>query len=243
MSSEPGAAVVTGGNRGIGAAIVDRLLEEGWEVISLARHLPERTHERLHSMIADCADPAALRLAAADIAERFTVLGLVHNAGVIRPAPLEEVTLDDVEHLTRLHVEAAIILAQAVLPAMKRARFGRIVNISSRGALGLQTRTAYSATKAGLIGMTRTWALELAPHGITANVVAPGPIVTDMFHEIVADGSERKQALARSIPVGRLGEPEDVAQAVAFLCDPRSAFITGQTLYVCGGTSIGSLQL
>ncbi|RMF11638.1 MAG: SDR family oxidoreductase [Alphaproteobacteria bacterium] len=243
MSREQGAVVVTGGNRGIGAAIADRLLEDGWDVVSIARHPPTREHHRLHGVIADCADPEELRLAAADIADRFAVVGLVHNAGVIRPALLEEVALEDVEYLTRLHLEAAIVLAQTFLPTMKREGFGRIVNISSRGALGLATRSAYAATKAGLIGMTRTWALELGPHGITANVVAPGPTVTDMFHEIVPEDSDQKRALARSIPVRRLGEPEDVAQAVAFLCDRRSGFITGQTLYVCGGTSVGSLQL
>ncbi len=243
MNVREGCIVVTGGNRGIGAAIVDRLLEEGWEVVSLARHLPEVSHDRLHGFVVDCADPDALRQVAADIAARFAVRGFVHNAGVIRPALLEEVELSDVEYLTRLHVEAAIVLAQAFLPAMKQAGFGRIVNISSRGALGLATRSAYAATKAGLVGMTRTWALELGGHGITANVVAPGPIVTDMFHEIIPADSEKKRALARSIPVGRLGEPEDVAQAVAFLLDPRSGFVTGQTLYVCGGTSVGSLQI
>ena len=100
---------------------------------------------------------------------------------------------------------------------MKQAGFGRIVLISSRAALGAQGRTAYSATKAGIIGMGRTWALELAPHGITVNMVAPGPIQgTHMFHEIVPAGSEREKALAGAIPMKRLGKPEDVANAVLF---------------------------
>ena len=115
--------------------------------------------------------------------------------------------------------------------------------LSSRAALGLQTRTSYSATKAGMLGMARTWALELAPDGITVNVVAPGPIRTDMFHDVVEAGSEREKQLAASVPVRRLGEAADVARAVGFLADPASSFITGQVLYVCGGTSVGSLAL
>ena len=116
--------------------------------------------------------------------------------------------------------------------------------ISSRAALGLQTRSAYSATKAGMIGLARTWALELAPEGITVNVVAPGPIRgTRIFHDVVPAGSEREANLAKGIPVQRLGEPEDVARAVAFFLAADNGFVTGQTLYVCGGASVGSLTI
>src|SRR4051812_40361194 len=100
---------------------------------------------------------------------------IIHNAGVIRPAPLAEVKLQDLNALVNLHLSAAVLLVQAALPAMKAAKFGRVVLVSSRAVLGLPTRTSYSATKAGMLGMARTWALELAPHGITVNVVAPGP--------------------------------------------------------------------
>src|SRR5579875_3499203 len=127
---------------------------------------------------------------------------------------------------------------------MCERRFGRVVLISSRAALGLQTRTSYAATKAGLIGMARTWALELAPEGITVNVVAPGPIgSTEMFHDVLPAGDPRIAKLASTIPVRRLGEPRDVSRAVLFLADPASGFITGQTLFVCGGTSVGSLAI
>jgi len=139
---------------------------------------------------------------------------------------------------------AALVLVQAALPAMRAARFGRIVLISSRAVLGLATRTAYSATKAGLIGLARTWAQELGPDGITVNAVAPGPIAgTAMFHDVLPPGDPRIAALAQSIPVRRLGQPEDVARMVLFLADPASGFITGQTMFVCGGTSVGSLGL
>ena len=116
--------------------------------------------------------------------------------------------------------------------------------LSSRGALGLQTRTVYSATKAGMIGMARTWALETAADGITVNVVAPGPIAdTEMFRSVIPAESEREKALAAQIPVKRLGRSDDVARAVLFFCDADNSFITGQTLYVCGGASVGTLTI
>ncbi len=125
---------------------------------------------------------------------------------------------------------------------MKRARYGRIVLISSRAALGLARRTADSATKAGMLGLARTWALELAVHGITVNVVAPGPIAeTEMFEELIPAGSPKMTAAAKQVPVGRLGTPQDVARAVTFFADPKASFVTGQTLFVCGGTSVGSI--
>jgi NAD(P)-dependent dehydrogenase (short-subunit alcohol dehydrogenase family) len=167
----------------------------------------------------------------------------VHNAGVIRAALLPEVKLDDLDALVDLHLGCAIQLVQAALPAMRARRFGRVVLLSSRAAVGLATRTSYSATKAGMLGMARTWALELAGDGITVNVVAPGPIRTDMFHDVVPAGSEKERALAASVPVKRLGEAADVARAVRFFVDPGNGFVTGQVLYVCGGTSVGSLVL
>jgi NAD(P)-dependent dehydrogenase (short-subunit alcohol dehydrogenase family) len=136
-----------------------------------------------------------------------------------------------------------VLLVQAALPAMKAASFGRVVLVSSRAVLGLPTRTAYATTKAGMLGMARTWALELAPQGITVNVVAPGPIETDNFYSIVPRGSPQVERIAQSIPVQRLGHADDVARAVLFFADRDNGFVTGQVLYVCGGTSVGSLVL
>jgi 3-oxoacyl-[acyl-carrier protein] reductase len=201
-------------------------------------------HERLYAIEVDLLDRAATEQAVREIADRFAVSHVVHNAGVIRPALLPDVELDDLDALTQLHLGAAISLTQAVLPSMKQARFGRIVLISSRGALGLQTRTAYAATKAGLIGMARTWALELAADGITVNVIAPGPIGdTQMFRSVIPADSERERALADAIPVKRLGRSDDVARAVMFFCDRANGFVTGQTLYVCGGSSVGTIVI
>ena len=236
-------AVVTGGSAGIGLAICEQLLAEGSEVVSLARRPCPIAHPKLHSVEVDLTDRAATARAAAELANRFAVTTLVHNAGVIRPALLPDVGLDDLDALVELHLSCAIQLLQAALPAMKAARHGRVVLLSSRAALGLATRTAYSATKAGMLGMARTWALELASDGITVNVVAPGPIRTDMFFDVVPAGSEKERALAAAVPVKRLGEAADVARAVAFFASPDAGFVTGQVLYVCGGTSVGSLTL
>ncbi len=130
-----------------------------------------------------------------------------------------------------------------MLPNMKAKKFGRVMFNGSRAAMGVPTRTAYSATKAGIIGMARTWALELAPHGVTVNVVSPGPILTDNFWGIVEKDSEQQAALAKRIPVGRLGEMQDVTNAFLFFCDPANSFVTGQNLFVCGGASVGAMSL
>jgi NAD(P)-dependent dehydrogenase (short-subunit alcohol dehydrogenase family) len=243
MSAVPRIAAVTGGSAGIGQAICDDLLGKGYEVIALSLGKPSLSHPRLHSIEVDLSDRVATAEAVADMVRRFEVTTVVHNAGVIRAALLADVKLDELDELVALHLGAAIQLVQAALPQMRAAQFGRVVLVSSRAALGAVTRTAYSATKAGMIGMLRTWALELAPEGITVNAVAPGPIRTDMFYDVIAKGSERERALAAAIPVKRLGEPADVARAVTFLTDPANSYITGQVLYVCGGSSIGSLLI
>ena len=242
--SDDNTAIVTGASGGIGAAIAKALLEHGHRVISLALDKPDWSHPRLESYAIDLFDAQATEALAAEIARDHDVTHIVHNAGVIRPNPVEAAKASDIAALAQLHLGAALILLDASLPKMKERRFGRVVLISSRAALGATGRTAYSATKAGLIGMGRTWALELAPFGITVNMVAPGPIQgTHMFHEIVPAGSDRETALAAAIPMRRLGQPEDVAGAVMFFAGRDSAFVTGQVLYVCGGASVGTLVI
>ena len=236
-------AVVTGGSAGIGLEIVRQMLDAGYEVISMARREPELTHPKLKSVQVDLLDAQATIDASNEIAKQHGVTHVIHNAGVIWPNLLPNVTQEELHGLTQIHLGAAIALVQACLPHMEAQQFGRIVMMSSRGALGLQTRTAYSATKAGMVGMTRTWALELAPKGITCNVVAPGPIQTDMFYDVVEPGSEREKNIAKGIPVQRLGRADDVARAVMFFSDPANSFVTGQTLYVCGGASVSSVTI
>ena len=243
MNERP-VAIVTGGSTGIGEAISRRMIDGGYTVVSLARRRPGWSHAALHAVQVDLTDARATEQAAANVAREFSVSTVVHNAGAIRASLLPEVKQEDLHDLTQLHLGAAVLLVQAVLPGMRERGFGRIVLISSRAALGLQTRTVYSATKAGMVGMARTWALELASSGITVNVVAPGPIAdTEMFRDVIPANSPREAALAKTIPVGRNGRAADVARAVMFFADPENSFVTGQLLYVCGGTSVASFSL
>ena len=241
--SENFRAIVTGGNTGIGAAISRGLIARGYDVVCMSRRKPDWSESKLEFIEVDLADASATAAAAQKAAER-PITHIVHNAGVIRPNLIDKVELEDLALVTQIHLGAAIQLLQAALPSMKERHFGRIVLMSSRALVGLQTRTVYSATKAGMVGMARTWALELAPSGITVNVVAPGPIGdTEMFESVMSPESERAKALAKTIPVGRLGRSADVARAVEFFCAPEADFVTGQTLFVCGGASIGAITM
>jgi 3-oxoacyl-[acyl-carrier protein] reductase len=235
-------AVITGGNQGIGADLADALLAQGYDVISMARRAPARVHPNLSSIEVDLLDAQAVDVAAASLRDR-KVTHIVHNAGLIWPNLIEDAKPQDITGLAQLHLGAALRLTQAVLPHMKAQKFGRVLFNASRAALGVPTRSAYAATKAGQIALARTWALELARHGITVNTVAPGPILTDNFWGIVPKDSPQQQALAERIPVGRLGVARDVTNAFLFFCNPENSFVTGQTLYVCGGASVGAMSL
>jgi NAD(P)-dependent dehydrogenase (short-subunit alcohol dehydrogenase family) len=229
---------VTGASSGIGEAVARLLLESGRTVISLQRRPPRLRHDRLLYHGVDLADAEATRKVAAEVAAGHAVRYLVNNAGVNRPGTLEQTTVEDFDTAMAVNVRAAMILTQAFAPGMRAAGFGRIVNISSRAAMGKTGRTAYSAAKAGLIGMTRTLCLELAAAGITVNAIAPGPIATELFDRGHPPGGEKRQRVIDQIPVRRVGAPDDVARAVVFLLSPESGYITGQTLFVCGGTSV-----
>lgn len=235
-------AIVTGGSTGIGLEICRQLMNKDYRVLNLSRRAAELEHEDLINIKVDLGDRGATEAVASQIAEDHAIGVFVHNAGIIRGAPVENVQLDDLDYLTQLHLGSAVTLTQAILPGMKSARSGRIILMSSRASVGMPARSAYSATKSGMIAMARTWALELAGHGITVNTVAPGPIAgTEMFHAIVPEDSSQMKEMAAKIPVKRLGQPGDVARAVTFLADPDNGFVTGQNLFVCGGTSIGSI--
>jgi NAD(P)-dependent dehydrogenase (short-subunit alcohol dehydrogenase family) len=165
---------------------------------------------------------------------------LVNNVGIVCPGKIEDLTLEDFQRVMSLNLRCTFQCVQALLPGMKEAKFGRIVNMSSRAALGKELRTAYAASKAGLQGMVKVWALELGPYGITANAIGPGPIRTELFDRANPPDSPRTQAIVNSVPVRRVGTPEDVAHAASFLLDARSGFVTGQVLYVCGGMTVGA---
>ena len=223
--------LITGGAAGIGAAAAKRCREDGYEVVII-----DRVGD---GIIADLADTVATGRALAQALEGGPITRLLNNVGMVCPADAENQTLEELERAWALNVRSSMQCMQALLPGMKEAGFGRIINMSSRAALGKQLRTAYAATKAGLIGMTRVWALELGAYGITANAIGPGPIATELFERANPPGSPRTQAIIDSVPVKRIGTPDDVAQAVSFFLDERSGFVTGQVLYVCGGMTVG----
>lgn len=232
-------AVVTGGGRNIGQAIAVRLQADGYRVIVLDREVPEVESLRADAVQVDLSDAEATTKVCAEIAERLPVTCLVNNVGIVAPALFDEVKLQDFDRLMNLNVRPALICAKAFVPVMRREGQGRIVMNTSRVTLGKEARTIYSATKGALQSMARTWALELGPQNITVNCVAPGPIATTAFWENNPPESDRFQKLRATIPVGRMGTPEDVANAVSFFCDPRASFVTGQTLFVCGGVTVG----
>lgn len=234
------AIIVTGGSAGIGAAICARLRRDGYRILILDPAEPEHRDYDEHVFL-DVADSARLRDIVTDLSERHEVAGLVNNAGVAAPADLESTTDDQMERVFAVNLRAGIAATQAVVPALRRVGGGGVVNIGSRTALGKKRRTAYSASKAGIIGMTRTMALELAGDDITVNCVAPGPIATPGFERANPPDSPATRAIVQGVPLQRMGAPADVADAVAYLLSAR--FVTGQVLYVCGGITVGSAPL
>ena len=237
--SDKQTALVTGGSQGIGRGVVERLAADGFDVVNLDLRRPDALAGSETFIEVDLSQPQATAQALAQVTGQFDVSVLVNNVGTVQPGALEDVTFDDLDRVVSLNLRCTIQCAQAVVPRMKARRHGRIISISSRAALGKELRTLYAATKAGLLGITRTWALELARHGITVNAIGPGPIATELFTRANPADSPRTKAIVEGVPVGRLGTPADVAHAVAFFADPRASFITGQVLYVCGGMTAG----
>lgn len=221
-------ALVTGASSGIGQAIADRLLGEGWQVIGLSRSAINRAEAGWQSHQIDISDSAALQalLDALPVPQ-----AVIHAAGMMQAAPLGELDLNASTRLWQLHVAAAEQLVNHFAPRMRAG--GRIVLLGSRTSGGAAGRSQYVATKSAMIGMVRSWAAELAPRGITANIVAPGATETPMLQQ-----PGRASSLPRLPPIGRYIQPQEVAGLVDFLLSPAAAAITGQQLVMCGGASL-----
>lgn len=220
-------ALVTGASSGIGAAVVERLLRDGWRVTGISRRPGTVAHPAFEHLSLDLADVETIAAAVADLAPT----ALVHAAGLLKVGSLGSLDHDNGAAMWRLHVDVAERLANALAPRLPQG--GRIIFIGSRTASGAAGRGQYAATKAALVGLARSWASELAPRGITVNVVAPGATETPMLKD-----PTRANVAPKLPPIGRFIQPEEVAAAVAFLLSADAAAITGQQLVICGGSSL-----
>lgn len=237
-------AVITGAGRGIGRAVAVRLANEGARVacVSRSEENAKRTADEINkdransakSYMADVADRAAVQNVGAQIVEEFGKIDiLVNNAGVTRDALAIRMSIEDWDAVINTNLRGAFNFTQAILRSMVKQRSGRIINISSViGLIGNAGQTNYAASKAGLIGLTKSLARELASRNITVNAVAPGFIMTDMTAGL---SNEIKNTIQSKIPLGKTGTPEDIANAVAFLASAEASYITGQVLCVDGG--------
>ena len=242
-------AIVTGAARGIGAATARRLAAEGMAVAVLdldpatcAGTVDAITAGggRAFAVGGDVSQADQVEAAVGKVvAELGPPAVLVNNAGVIRDNLLFKMTEDDWDAVLGVHLRGAFLMSRAAQKHMVDQRFGRIVNLSSSSALGSRGQVNYSAAKAGMQGFTKTLAIELGPFGVTANAVAPGFIVTDMTAATAArigmPFEDFQAAAAGQIPVRRVGQPEDVAHVISFLCSEGAGFVSGQVIYVAGG--------
>ena len=233
--------LVTGASKGIGRALSDRLVNAGHTVVGLARHPDPAFPGTLVPV--DLGHRGATDAVIADLVTRYQFDGVVNNVGLVRPQRVGEIQLADLDEVLRVNLHPAVQTVQAILPNMQAKAWGRIINISSLTILGITDRTAYAAAKAALVSFVRSWALELARTGITVNSVVPGPTETELFRKNSPPGSEGEKRYLSVVPMGRFARPDEIAAAIEFLLSEDAGFITGQTLFVDGGASVGKSMI
>ena len=236
--------IITGAAKGIGAAIATRLVAEGHVAVLLdvddkaGNALAAQLGPQAHFLHADITDERMVGETFGTVMDRFgRVDTLVNNAGIAKDNVIWKMPTADFDSVVDINLKGTWLMCKHAAIVMRQQQHGRIVNLASRAWLGNPGQTNYSASKAGVIGLTRALALELGKHGVVVNAVAPGLIDTPLTQALTAEVKER---LIATQPLRTMGRPEDIAQVVAFLCDERTNYITGQTLYVDGGKSIGA---
>ena len=248
-TTSPRVAIVTGSARGIGAATAIRLAKDGHAVAildmdeaSCAGTVSAITSAggRAIAVAVDVSDPEKVEIAVARVvAELGVPTILVNNAGILRDNLIFKMSVQDWDAVMSVHLRGAFLMTKAVQVHMTAQKYGRIVNLSSTSALGNRGQVNYAAAKAGMQGFTKTLAIELGRFGITANAVAPGFIETDMTKATAArmkmSFEDFLASAAAQIPVGRVGQPADIAATIAFLASEEAGFVSGQVIYVAGG--------
>lgn len=229
--------LITGATKGIGLALSERLLSKHYRVIGIARQNSAIPYPGIF-FACDLSDSAQTQKTLNMIKQEYPIDGIVNNVGLVLPQAVGEIDLKSLMAVYDLNVRTAVQVTQTFLSHMQSKQFGRIVNIASRAIFGIQQRSSYAAAKCGLIGLTKTWAVELAEAGITVNAIAPGPIETELFRQVRPIGSAAEQAIIASMPMKRIGKPAEVAAAIEFLLSDDAGFITGQVLCVDGGSSL-----
>lgn len=226
-----GCVVVSGASSGIGRTVAEHLLSTGWSVLGLDIAAPEIAHSAYQHQTLDLTDRAAVE----PLLHSVDAQAFVHAAGILRVGKLGQLDIQGGEDMWQLHVQAAAVMGNALLPRMIHNQRGRLVFIGSRVSQGFPGRGQYAATKSALVAMAKSWAAEVAPMGVTVNVVSPAATETRMLNDPQRAGSQ-----PRLPPIGRLIQPQEIADLVAYLLSPSAAAITGQEITICGGSSLHS---